>query len=219
MIISTRHWVARPEPTQPNDPHADTAVATLAVMGLPAAILTRSGCVVAINGLLGAMPHLMRPAAPGRLIIADHAADGLFRRALENASAVPGVCSIPIAGTPERPPVVLYLAPTPAANDVLPNVGFLLIAAALGVAEGVPDTTLLHGLFDLAPAEARLAAALAAGQSLKQAAAGAEIMVSTARSYLEAIFRKTGTSQQSQLVALLKSTGPLGRPPATPATV
>ena len=41
------------------------------------------------------------------------------------------------------------------------------------------------------------------------AADGANIQFSTARSYLESIFRKTGTNQQSQLVALLKSTQPL----------
>jgi DNA-binding CsgD family transcriptional regulator len=61
-------------------------------------------------------------------------------------------------------------------------------------------------LFDLTPAEARLAAALASGVSLKDAAVHQGIKFSTARSYLESIFRKTRTRQQSQLVALLKST-------------
>jgi DNA-binding CsgD family transcriptional regulator len=70
----------------------------------------------------------------------------------------------------------------------------------------------LHGLFDLSPAEARLAAALTAGDALKAVAANHGIKFSTARSYLENIFRKTGTHQQSQLVALLKSTQPLVPP-------
>lgn len=61
-------------------------------------------------------------------------------------------------------------------------------------------------LFDLTPAEARLAAALAGGLALKEAAIRQGIRFSTARSYLEGIFRKTRTNQQSQLVALLKST-------------
>jgi len=67
----------------------------------------------------------------------------------------------------------------------------------------------IRGMFDLTPAEARLAAALASGGALKDAASGQGIRVSTARSYLENIFRKTGTRQQSQLVALLKSAQPL----------
>lgn len=64
-------------------------------------------------------------------------------------------------------------------------------------------------LFDLTPAEARLAAALASGLALKDAAIQQGIRFTTARSYLENIFRKTTTRQQSQLVALLKSTQPL----------
>ena len=65
------------------------------------------------------------------------------------------------------------------------------------------------GLFDLAPAEARLAAALASGKSLTTVAAQQGIKVSSARTYLAQIFRKTGTHQQSELVALLKSTQPV----------
>ena len=59
--------------------------------------------------------------------------------------------------------------------------------------------------------EARLAANLCAGQSLKTSAELQDIRFSTARHYLENIFQKTGTRQQSQLVALLKSVQPLQR--------
>lgn len=61
----------------------------------------------------------------------------------------------------------------------------------------------LRTLFRLAPAEARLAAALATGRSLVDAAAGLGIAHSTARFYLEQIFRKTDTHHQGELVALL----------------
>jgi len=67
----------------------------------------------------------------------------------------------------------------------------------------------VRDLFDLTPAEARLATALASGWSLKEAADGANITVKTGRTYLERIFAKTRTRQQSELVALLKSTEPL----------
>lgn len=66
----------------------------------------------------------------------------------------------------------------------------------------------IRTLFELTPAEAALAAALAAGYSLKDAAASSSITVKTSRTYLERIFAKTRTRQQSQLVALLKSTEP-----------
>ena len=67
-------------------------------------------------------------------------------------------------------------------------------------------------VFDLTPKEADLAASLASGMTLKEAAEDARIRINTARSYLDNIFLKTGTRQQSQLVALLKSAQAVVRP-------
>jgi DNA-binding CsgD family transcriptional regulator len=81
------------------------------------------------------------------------------------------------------------------------------------VARRIPDgfETHIRYLFDLTAAEAKLATALASGRSLKEAAANSNITVKTCRTYLERIFSKTRTHQQSELVALLKSTEPLSR--------
>jgi DNA-binding CsgD family transcriptional regulator/PAS domain-containing protein len=59
--------------------------------------------------------------------------------------------------------------------------------------------------FGLTRAEARLAGALCGGRSLRAAAGEQAISISTARTHLVSIFRKTETAQQSQLVARLKS--------------
>lgn len=67
----------------------------------------------------------------------------------------------------------------------------------------------LTAAFGLSPAEARLAATLAAGRSLSEAAHAGGVTVKTARTYLERVFRKTGTGHQGQLVALLKSVEPI----------
>ncbi len=68
----------------------------------------------------------------------------------------------------------------------------------------------LQASFDLSPSEARLAAAIANGQSLKEVSAGTGIQLKTARTYLDRVFRKTNTHQQSQLVALLRGAVPYG---------
>ena len=68
-----------------------------------------------------------------------------------------------------------------------------------------------RALFALSPKEARLAASLASGRTLKQAADDNRIALSTARSHLQTVFRKTGTRQQSHLVALLKSAQAIAR--------
>ena len=67
----------------------------------------------------------------------------------------------------------------------------------------------IRALFGLTASEAVLAAALASGQTLKQAADERAVSMATARTHLAQVFRKTGTSQQSQLVALLRGILPV----------
>ena len=70
---------------------------------------------------------------------------------------------------------------------------------------------LLHA--HLTPAEARLAPDLPAGLTLAETAARGGVTVKSARTYLERVFQKTGTHQQSQLVAMLKTLQPLASLP------
>jgi DNA-binding CsgD family transcriptional regulator len=62
---------------------------------------------------------------------------------------------------------------------------------------------LLQRLYGLAPAEARILESLVAGHSLKATAAAHNIAYETARSHLTAVFDKTGTSRQTNLVRLV----------------
>lgn len=66
----------------------------------------------------------------------------------------------------------------------------------------VPDS-ILSTLFHLTPCERKLAGALLNGQSLDEHAIEFDISVSTARTHLKSIFRKTETSSQASLVTLL----------------
>jgi DNA-binding NarL/FixJ family response regulator len=67
----------------------------------------------------------------------------------------------------------------------------------------IPSESLLRRLFDLTPAEARLAQALTCGDSLEEVAERLNVKMTTARTQLAAIFAKTHTSRQAQLVAIL----------------
>jgi DNA-binding CsgD family transcriptional regulator len=70
----------------------------------------------------------------------------------------------------------------------------------------VPDTLEgLDGLYGLTPAEGRLAALLAGGASLAEAAQKLSIRMSTARGVLKSVFAKTGTRRQASLVNLILS--------------
>jgi DNA-binding CsgD family transcriptional regulator len=73
------------------------------------------------------------------------------------------------------------------------------------------SSQVLAKLFQLTPAQARLAMLLANGASLDDAVAELAISRNTGRAHLRAIFSKTGVTQQTQLVSLLlKSVTTLG---------
>jgi DNA-binding CsgD family transcriptional regulator len=65
-----------------------------------------------------------------------------------------------------------------------------------------PDAKLLGALLDLSPAEARLTAALARGETIQQYAKAAGVSINTARTLIGRVFAKTGTSRQVELVTL-----------------
>ncbi|MDX3901895.1 MAG: LuxR C-terminal-related transcriptional regulator [Sphingobium sp.] len=68
-----------------------------------------------------------------------------------------------------------------------------------------PSPEAIRDLFQLTPAEAQLAAALANGVSLIDAADRLGVTHNTVRGHLRAIFAKTGVRRQSQLVHLLNA--------------
>ena len=68
---------------------------------------------------------------------------------------------------------------------------------------GAVDTVFLGSMFDLTPAEAKVAVSLVEGQDLQKIATDRHVSPETIRSQLKSIFAKTGTHRQSDLVALL----------------
>lgn len=192
---------------------AHGTVATLQTMGLPGAVMAVSGRALATNALFEAMPDVIVPRAREGVALADATAQSLFAQAMERTMAdASGVQSVPVAATEKRPACVVHILPLRrAAQDIFSQAEILVAVTTPSASAMVPSPQLLRGLFDLTPAEARLAAALAAGRTLREAAASNGNRFSTARSQLESIFRKTGSNRQSQLVALLQSAGPLKR--------
>jgi len=190
---------------------AEATTSALKMMGVPAAVLAASGHVLTANSLLEALPSVFLSVAFGRMAIADATANLLFQQAIEAArtNVEPLVRSIPIPARDAREAIIVHLLPLRrAAHEIFSGADILVATTAVSASNLVPSPTILTGLFDLTPAEARVATALASGRSLKETAIQGGITVKTARTYLDRIFLKTGTHQQSQLVALLKSVQP-----------
>lgn len=102
---------------------------------------------------------------PSRLGLADAAADGLLASALQSVGQAAGaaVRSIPVARREDQPPLILHLTPIRgAAHDIFSRAASILVVTPVVVKE-VPSADIVQGLFDLTPAEARLAALIAAG--------------------------------------------------------
>jgi len=76
----------------------------------------------------------------------------------------------------------------------------------------VPAVRLLEEYFKLTPAEARLAQLMARAASVEDASRRLGVKLCTARSQLAAIFEKTATARQAELVVLLSRMAHLSQP-------
>jgi DNA-binding CsgD family transcriptional regulator len=74
-----------------------------------------------------------------------------------------------------------------------------------------PSDRALKVIYDLTPAEVRLAQGISRGDSLEEVAADLGIRITTARTQLASIFAKTNTRRQARLVAILSHLAHLER--------
>lgn len=191
---------------------AQASVAAMETIGVPAAVISGSGKVLSTNSLFGGLTDVLRPAAFGRLAALDRAADRLLQAALaaRTGEAAPDIRSIPMRFPQADRAIVAHVVPLHrTASDIFDSGAAMVAVTGFSLDGNVPTDALLRGLFDLSVAEAPIAAGLAAGRTLIEVARERGISITTARTHLAQIFRKTGTSQQGQLVALLKGAGPV----------
>jgi DNA-binding CsgD family transcriptional regulator len=113
------------------------------------------------------------------------------------------VRSIAIPAVAERPPLILHLVPVRgSAHDVFGGAGSVVVVTPVQP-RAVPNAEVLQGLFDLTPAEARVARAIAAATRIVDIAGDLRISQETVRTQLKAVLGKTGVGRQADLVALL----------------
>jgi DNA-binding CsgD family transcriptional regulator len=184
---------------------ARAMTAIMQKLGLPTAVLRGRGKLVAANELFDQLIPSVVQDRRDRLHICEESADALFVDALENLALArqTAVSSIPVPMREDRHPAILHLLPVcGAANDIFSQASSLLVVTPVDRG-AVPDADLLQGLFDLTPAEARVARGIGAAQSIEALAEALGVNRETVRTQLKAVLSKTGLSRQQELVSLL----------------
>lgn len=184
---------------------AQTSIEILNDIGLPAAFLGSDGQIVYANALFMEADQYFSRSPSGQLAIkGDESVAEVFAQALESSRTQ--TVSIPIPANGNKHAAVVRLMPIRLnAASIFSMCCTVLIVTTVDTTAGVPSLELTASLFNLTPAEARVATALASGLSLDEIAISLDITIGAVRTYLNRVFRKTGTSQQSKLVSLLKS--------------
>jgi DNA-binding CsgD family transcriptional regulator len=179
------------------------ATEALAAIGLPAAVLDRDGRVLAANTLIEGMHDHVKWLPGKRIALTDRGADRLLRQAVAQLAqrGASGVRSLPARARDES--VIVHLIPTPGQARDLFDGGLCVMLMTPISSPAAPDATLIRGLFDLSPGEARVAGAITEGLTIDQIAARSGVARETTRSQVKSVMAKTGTNRQSEVAALL----------------
>ena len=111
--------------------------------------------------------------------------------------------SLPLPALDPNPPAILHLLPLRGdARDVFSRAHGLVLVNVVD-RKLSPSAEMLQGLFDLTPAEARVARIIAEGLGINAASSQLLLSRETVRTQLKAVFAKTGRTSQSSLAALL----------------
>jgi len=176
----------------------------LGLIGLPALVLDGRGIVLAANALIQST-GFVRWRARDRVSLSDPRADAQLQKAVSilDRDDVPPAGTFVVRNETFDPAAVAHLVPVRrTARDLLArSAGILMVTPIAG--SHAPPIELIQSLFDLTPAEARVARGLAAGETLDQIASIGSVSRNTVRTQVRGVLEKTGCHRQAEVVALL----------------
>ena len=195
---------------------ARIASETLAVIGLPALVLDEQGKVLAANSLIETMTGYVQWRARDYVALKDKSADQMLRAAIAtiDLESGPGVRSFPVRDTVNEAMMVAHVVPVRlSARDIFVRCAAVLVLTPVTLPQA-PPVELVQSLFDLTPAEARVARSLASGKTVDDIATDGGTSANTVRTHVRGVLEKTGCNRQTDIVALLTaiSATPLAHP-------
>jgi DNA-binding CsgD family transcriptional regulator len=186
---------------------ASSPIAALNAMRLPAIALDQHGLVADVNAAADAVFDQNINIKDRRLFVRNPDARTLLKNAVDQLKELPRLDSLilepVIVPRMDKLPVIVRIWPFDGpAHQPGQDVRALLTLNALGPRPG-PSAAILAKTFRLTPSEAKVACIIARGAPPDIAARELKISRETARNQLKAVFAKTDTHRQSELVALL----------------
>lgn len=183
---------------------AQGATEALTALRLPALLLNEAGGVIEANSWADALADQVKYGAGNRLIISDKRAHDMLVQALRAINSPDGGRStFPLRDEFGKATMVLHLIPiTRSAHDIFGQSFALLLVTPVS-SKRAPQIDLLRSLFDLTPAEGRVAQGLATGLTLEEIAEAGGVSSNTVRNQLRKVLEKTGCTRQAEVAALL----------------
>lgn len=184
---------------------ARAAADALSALGLAALVLNETGKVLAANALIEATDLPLAWRAADRLTLKDAQADDLLRDALKRIGLFDngGARSFPVRDPDNNKAMVGHVIPIRfSARDIFERSSAVFVLTPVA-APDAPPVELVRSLFDLTPAEARVARGLASGKTVDELAGDASVSANTVRAQVRGVLEKTGCQRQTDVVALL----------------
>ena len=173
----------------------------------PAIAIDRVGRVLDTNAAAEALFDEQICIRNRRLLVADARARSCLEKLIDQIRVTSDMAALPcesvIISRQQKGPVIARCLPVHrAAQTPFLGARALLILTTVEP-KGGPKESLLSNTFGLTPAEAKVASIMAEGLNPERAAQQLGISKATVRNQLRAVFAKTATHRQGELVALL----------------
>lgn len=176
------------------------------VLGLPTVILDELGCPIVGNDLLRPLYPSVLQAEEDRLVVGDPKVDLLLRRIFSETVREPStVRSIALSARQTRAPYALHLIPLSQTRISLTRSARWALVVTSARELPVPRRSVLAAIFDLTPAEARVAQLLAGSKAADEIAESLKIGRETARTHIKSVFEKAGVRRHVDFVRKVAS--------------
>ncbi|KRE11524.1 hypothetical protein ASE66_23550 [Bosea sp. Root483D1] len=156
------------------------------------------------NSSFDGLDLLVTSTTSGRFVIKNKIANDLIQKELNKISrGYSNAKSVAIPAHNDHAPVVFHLIPIRGrAHDLFVSAEAFLIATVASRPKA-PSFEILNTLFDLTPAEARVARLLTSGLSAAEIAKVGKVSIETVRGHIKSMLQKSGMHRQADFVGFL----------------